>query len=73
MSRRIVATSNGAVYIIALVVIVVAFLLLGGWQWMESLSHGNGSLGMRSWNWATILISGGIGFVLGLLVSRRSL
>jgi hypothetical protein len=73
MSRRVVATSNGTVYIIALVVIVVAFLLLGGWQWMLNLSHGNGSLGMHNWNWATILISGGIGFVLGLLVSRRSL
>jgi len=73
MSRKVITSSNGTLYIIALVVIVVAFILLGGWQWLLHMLHGNGSLGMHSWNWATILISGGIGFILGILASRRRL
>jgi hypothetical protein len=71
-TRKLVRTSNGMLYAIGFVVIVVAFLLLGGWTWMQGVMHGNGLMGMHNWNWAQILVSLGIGFILGLLVSRRS-
>ena len=60
-----------AVYVIAIVVIIVAFLLLGGGQWTKGLMHGNRSMAMANWNWVQILISLGIGFVLGLVVAKR--
>jgi H+/Cl- antiporter ClcA len=71
MNRRVLTTNNGALYIIAVVAIIIAFLLLGGWSWLQSLGHGNSSINIDNWNWAQILISLGIGFILGLLVSRR--
>ena len=69
--RRIITTNKTAIYIIAIVVIIVAFLLLGGGPWMRGMMHGSRSMGMANWNWAQILISLGLGFLLGLLVSRR--
>jgi H+/Cl- antiporter ClcA len=68
-SRRI--TSNTTLYLIAIVVIIVAFLLLGGGPWMRGMMHGSRSLGMANLNWVQILISLALGFLLGLLVSRR--
>ena len=58
-------------YVIAFVVIIVAFLLLGGGPWVKGMMHGSRSTGMASLNWVQILISLGIGFLLGLLVSKR--
>ncbi len=72
MSARRVSFSNQTVYIIiAVVVIIVAFFLLGGGPWIKGMSHGNSSMGMNDLKWVQILISLGIGFLLGYLVSRR--
>jgi ABC-type transporter Mla subunit MlaD len=61
-----------AIYVIAFVVIIVAFLLLGGGTWIrEMMQHGSRSIGMDNLNWAQILISLGLGFLLGWIVSRR--
>ena len=60
-----------AVYVIAILVIVVVFLLLGGGPWTKGLMHGNRSIHMANWNWVQILISLGLGFVLGLIVAKR--
>ncbi|HEX7585967.1 MAG TPA: hypothetical protein VF373_14860 [Prolixibacteraceae bacterium] len=59
------------IYLIALLVIVVAFLLLGGVSWLTGMMHGGRSMSMDNFNWLQILISLGIGFVLGLLYSSR--
>jgi hypothetical protein len=58
-------------YAIAFVVILIAFLLLGGGPWIKGLVHGNGSMGMTHLRWGQILISLGLGFLLGWLASRR--
>jgi hypothetical protein len=58
-------------YLIAAAVIVIAFLLLGGVPWMQGMGHGNGSMGTVSLRWGQILISLGLGFLLGWIASRR--
>ena len=58
-------------YIIAILVIVVAFLVLGGGAWMTGMMHDGRSMNMNDLKWVQILISVGVGFVLGLLYSRR--
>ncbi|HAQ21404.1 MAG TPA: hypothetical protein DCR40_19570 [Prolixibacteraceae bacterium] len=58
-------------YVVALLVIVVAFLLLGGTNWLKGMSDGNKMISMNNLNWVQILISLVIGFVLGLFYSRR--
>ena len=58
-------------YTVAILVIVVIFLLMGGSHWAGGMMHGNRSMSMDNLNWLQILISLGIGFVLGLLYSRR--
>jgi uncharacterized protein YneF (UPF0154 family) len=70
-SRRFVTSNRTAVYIIAIVVIIVAFLLLGGGPWMTGMMHRGRSMGTMHLNWAQILISLVLGFLLGLLASRR--
>ncbi|HCE57828.1 MAG TPA: hypothetical protein DER09_08420 [Prolixibacteraceae bacterium] len=66
---RIFSSNRTAVYIIAVVVVVVAFLLLGGKNWLAGAMHGGGSLG--NLNWVQILISLVLGFLLGVVVSKR--
>jgi hypothetical protein len=58
-------------YIIAFLVVVIAFILLGGGDWIKGLSHGNRSVGMGNLQWVQIVISLAIGFVIGLLVGKR--
>jgi hypothetical protein len=58
-------------YVIAAAVIIIAFLLLGGGPWIKGLGHGNGSMGMTHLRWGQILISLGLGFLLGWLVAKR--
>jgi len=73
-TRRVTHTNTTALYFIAFAVIVVAFLLLGGGAWLKDISHMHGSgrsLGMANWNWPTILICLGLGFLLGWAVNRR--
>jgi len=71
MSARRMTSNNTALFLIAVVVIVVAFLLLGGGPWIKGLTHGSRSIGMAHLNWAQILISLVIGFLLGLVAARR--
>lgn len=71
-TKRGITISNGTLYMVVGVVIVIAFLLMGGWPWIQGMIRGRGSMGMSHWNWAQILISLGIGFILGLLITRRS-
>jgi hypothetical protein len=58
-------------YVVAIAVIVIAFLLLGGGPWMKGMGHVNGSMGMTNLHWGQILISLGLGFLLGWIASRR--
>jgi len=72
MSIRRFSLSDKTIYlIIAAVVIIVAFLLLGGLPWMKGMMHGNRSAGIADWNWVQIIISMFIGFLLGWLFSRK--
>jgi hypothetical protein len=57
--------------VVAIAVIIIAFLLLGGMPWIKGLGHGSGSIGMSSLRWGQILISLGLGFLLGWIASRR--
>lgn len=62
------AKNQTLVYVIAIAVIVVAFLLLGGGHWMNrtmNQSH------MNNWNWTQIIVSLVVGIVIGLLVAKR--
>ena len=67
--RRIITSNRTAAYIIAVLVIIVAFLLLGGAKWITGAMHGGGS--MANLNWIQILISLVLGFLLGLVVANR--
>ena len=58
-------------YVVAVAVIVIAFLLLGGMPWIKGLGHGSGSMGIANLHWGQILISLGLGFLLGWLASKR--
>jgi hypothetical protein len=71
MSTGRITTNTTALYLIAIVVIIVAFLLLGGGPWLKGMMHGGHSMGMAQLNWAQILISLAIGFLIGLLVGKR--
>jgi hypothetical protein len=71
MKTRIISTNKTVYYIIAILVIVIAFLLLGGGPWIKGLSHAHGSAGMANLHWAQILIGSVVGFLIGLMVSRR--
>jgi hypothetical protein len=70
-TRRIASNNKTAIYIILVVVVIVAFLLLGGGPWIRNVFHGGRSMGMAHLNWAQILISFGLGFLLCLVVYRR--
>jgi len=69
MSTR--RNTTATYYVIAFVVIIVAFLLLGGGPWIKGMMHGSGSTSMAHLNWVQILVSFGLGFLLGIIVSRR--
>lgn len=71
MKTRIISTNKTVYYIIALLVIVIAFLLLGGGPWIKGLANANGSNSMANLHWAQILIGAVIGFLIGIMVSRR--
>jgi len=57
--------------VVAIAVIVIAFLLLGGTSWIKGIGHDGGSMGMTNLHWGQILISLGLGFLLGWIASRR--
>lgn len=70
-SRRIIRSGSSAPYVIALVVIIVAFLLLGGGPWIKEIMHGSLSINMANWKWGQILISLVIGIAIGASSARR--
>ena len=70
-TRRIIITNKTVLYLIAFAVIIVAFLLLDGGMWIKGMMHGSRSIGMANLNWVQILISLGLGFLLGWIVARR--
>ena len=71
MSSKGITLTNTTLYIIAIVVIIVAFLLLGGGHWMDGMMYRTRTAGIANLNWLQIVISLGLGFILGILVSRR--
>lgn len=63
-----VIKNQTTIYVIAIAVIIVAFLLLGGGDWINGrMNHSH----MSHWNWTQIIISMAIGFVIGLLAAKR--
>ncbi len=70
-SRRFLTNDNTALYLIAVVAIVVAFILLGGVTWMKTVTPASGSINIGHLNWIQILISFGLGIFVGWLVTRR--
>jgi hypothetical protein len=70
-TKRFVPSNRTALYLIAVVVIIVAFLLLGGGPWMTGMMHRGRSMGSVHLNWIQIFIGIVIGFLLGLLASQR--
>jgi type III secretory pathway component EscT len=71
MKTRIISSNKTAYYIIALLVIVIAFLLLGGGPWIKGLAHTHGSNSMASLRYGQILIGAVIGFLAGIIFSKR--
>jgi hypothetical protein len=71
MSTRVNISRSTTLYLIAIVVIIVAFLLLGGGPWLRGIVHGGRPLIITQLNWAQILISLALGFLLGWLAARR--
>jgi len=68
MTRR----ETRILYIVgAIVIIVIAFLLLGGTSALKGIGNGSGHIGMNNLRWGQILISLGLGFLLGWFASRR--
>jgi len=65
-SGRIITTIKTALYFIAFASLTVAC------DTGQGMMHGgNNSMNMGNWNWPLILISLGIGFLIGYLVARR--
>jgi len=61
MTRR----ETRILYIVgAIVIIVIAFLLLGGTSALKGLGNGSGPGGINNLRWGQILISLGLGFLL---------
>ena len=58
-------------YVIAFAVIVVVFLLLGGGPWIKGMTHGSGSMNLSDLHWGQILISLGLGILLGWMICKR--
>jgi hypothetical protein len=68
--RRPNISSNVLVYIIIALVVVILIMIFGGAHWTRGVNS-RISLGIEHWNWAQILISVGIGFILGWIAFRR--
>ena len=68
MKTRIISTNKTAYYIIALLVILIAFLLLGGGTWLKGLTYSHSSNSMAKLHWLQIIIGAAIGFLAGILV-----
>jgi len=62
--------NQALIYVIAIAVIVIVFLLLGGGHWVNRTFNQSQ---MNHWNWTSIIISLVIGFGIGLFVAKRKL
>lgn len=71
MSRFRIRRSDTSRYLIALAIIIVAFLLLGGGAWIKGLTQGGGAHGMAGLQWTQIFISLVVGILIGYLAGRR--
>jgi H+/Cl- antiporter ClcA len=69
---KIRATRSSIQYLIAFVVIILAFMLLGGSQWFNNFAQGSRLNVVAGWNWAEILISLCLGFLLGVVVTKKN-
>ena len=70
-SGKNITINSTTLYIIAAVVIIAVFLILGGGPWVSGMMHEGRPQRVANWNWIQILISLIIGFALGVIVSRR--
>jgi choline-glycine betaine transporter len=71
MAARKIKSNNLIIYIIAIIAIVVLVIWLGNNRSLNGMMHGNHGLVVSSLNWVHIIVSLAIGFVLGVLFSRR--
>jgi TRAP-type C4-dicarboxylate transport system permease small subunit len=69
----IIRRNTKVIYILALVVIVMAFFLLGGGAWIKGITNGNNAINTSHLHWGQILISLGLGFLLGWIIARKKL
>lgn len=72
MNTREISANTKVLYFIALIVVMVVFLELGGGAWFKGIIHGNGSSGIAGLNWVEILVSLAIGICIGWALSRRN-
>jgi len=70
-TRKFKSSNRTIMYIIAVLVILAFLIWLDGGRSINGMMHRNSSIVVYHWNWAQILISLGIGFVLGILYSKR--
>jgi len=71
-TNKMTSKNTTLLYILAIVVIVIVFILLGGATWMKGLMHTSHSFDIGEWSWGQVLISLGIGFILGFIVAKRT-
>jgi H+/Cl- antiporter ClcA len=68
--RKSKASNTKLVYIVAAIVVVIAFLLLGGSDWLRGLNS-HRSFSSSSFCWGQIILSLAVGAILGWLVCKR--
>jgi hypothetical protein len=68
--KKFKASNSTLVYIIIALVILIIFLFFGGDEWLQG-SQLNRSIGYSHWNWTQILISLGLGIVIGWFIHKR--
>jgi hypothetical protein len=67
-TRRVVIINTTIIHVIAVLVVIMAFFLLGGGMWIRGMMHGSRPVSMGSLNWLQILISLGLGILLGFVL-----
>jgi uncharacterized membrane protein len=71
MAVRKIKSNTLIIYILVAVAVIVLVIWLAGGTTFNGRFHGNHTYISTGWNWIQILISLAIGFVLGILFSRR--
>ncbi|MDO8896205.1 MAG: hypothetical protein Q7V19_01045 [Bacteroidales bacterium] len=71
MSIGLFRSSNKSIgYLVSILVIVIAFFLLEGDTWLKEAIQ-RGSVNIGTLHWAQIIIALIVGFILGLVFTRR--